>query len=112
MPYCQEWKDTVYHEFDDYMNNMPVDLNNVHVSEDDETDPLKRLEVLVGTLKPHYYHTDQWTLDEANLTLTRAHKRTRRSLFTPDASTCPVPLGGLLGRRVPFVSEKDELFSR
>eukprot|EP00435_Cladocopium_sp_Y103_P050723 s1925_g15.t1 len=78
VPYCQEWKDTVYHEFDDYMNNMSVDLNNVYVTADEETDPLKKLETLVSTLKPHYYHTDQSTLDEANLTLTRTHKRTRR----------------------------------
>ena len=103
VPYCQEWKDTVYHEFDDYMNSMSVDLSNVHVTANEETDPLKKLETLVSTLKPHYYHTDQWTLDEANLTLTRTHKRTRRSLFTPDASTCPVPLDRLIGRRVTFV---------
>ena len=96
VPDCQEWKDTVYHEFDDYLNNMFVDLNNVHVSADEETDPLKKLETLVSTLKPHYYHTDQWTLDEANLTLTRAHQRTRRSLFTPDAPTCPAPLDRLI----------------
>ena len=85
------------------MNNMFVDLNNVHVTADEETDPLKKLETLVSTLKPHYYHTDQWTLDEANLILTRAHQRTRRSLFTPDAPTCPVPLDRLIGRRVTFV---------
>ena len=78
-------------------------MNNVHVTADEETDPLKKLETLVSTLKLHYYHTDQWTLDEANLTLTRTHTRTRRSLFTPHTPTSPVPLDRLIGRRVAFV---------
>ena len=85
------------------MNSVSLDLSSVHVTVDEGTDPLKKLEPLVSTLRPHYYHTDQWTLDEANLTLTPTHNRTRRSLFTPDASTCPVPLDRLIGRRVTFV---------
>ena len=57
------------------------------------------VEQLINALKPTYYHTDVWQLDEANCTLTRVHKRPRRAFFTPERSDCPVPLDRLNGQR-------------
>ena len=54
---------------------------------------------MINALKPTYYHTDVWQLDEANYTLTRVHKRPRRAFFTPERSDCPVPLDRLNGQR-------------
>ena len=67
--------------------------------EDDST-PLERLNTLINALKPKYYHTDEWILDEGSHTVTRIHKRPRRSMFTPERSDCPVPLNCLNGTRV------------
>ena len=63
------------------------------LSEDDST-PLDRLNTLINVLKPKYYHTDEWILDEGNHAVARMHKRPRRSMFTPERSDCPVPLNG------------------
>ena len=66
----------------------------------DDSTPLDRLNTLINVLKPKYYHTDEWILDEGNHTVTRIHKRPRRSMLTPERSDCPVPLNRLNGTRV------------
>ena len=65
-------------------------------------DAVEQLKALINAVKPTYYHTDVWQLDEVHHTLTRIHKRPRLAFFTPERSDCPVPLGRVNGQRTIF----------
>ena len=86
---------------DEYMNTLGVDLKSVDVPPTDPgIDAAEQLKTLINTIKPKYYHTDSWQLDEANRTLTPIHKRPRRTKFMPDRSDCPVETDRLTGTRI------------
>ena len=51
---------------------------------------------LPSNIQPKYCHTDTWQLDEANCTLTRIHKRPRRTI----GQTAPVEMDRLTGIRI------------
>ena len=85
----------------EYMNTLGVDLNSVGVPPTDPgTDAVEQLKTLINTIQPKYYHTDSGQLDEANCTLTRIHKRPRRTKFMPDRSDCPGEMDRLTGTRI------------
>ena len=71
----------VEQELDQYMNTLDIDMSKVPELPTG-VDAVEQLKALINALKPTYYHTDVWQLDEANCTLTRVHKRARRALFT------------------------------
>ena len=69
--------------FEEHMRELSTELSMSHVTTEESTvvtqdDPLEKLESLFGTIKPKYYHVDEWQLDEANYKLVRIHKRPRR----------------------------------
>ena len=99
--YDTESMSTCERALDEYMNTLGVDLNSVDVPPTDPgTDAVEQLKTLINTIQPKYYHTDSWQLDEANCTLTRIHKRPRRTKFMPDRSDCPVEMDRLTGTRI------------
>ena len=83
---------------DQYMSTLGIDMTKVPELPTG-VDAVEQLKALIHALKPTYYRTDVWQLDEANCTLTRVHKRPRRALFTPERSDCPVPMERLNGQR-------------
>ena len=98
IPYCTE-HDASVQRLNDHMDALrantalgPADS----LSEDDST-TLDRLNALINVLKSKYYHTDEWILHEGIHSVTRIHKRPRRSMFTPERSDCPIPLNRLTG---------------
>ena len=87
------------------MRELSTELSHITTEESTvvtQDDPLEKLESLIGTIKPKYYHVDEWQLDEANYKLVRIHKRPRRSLFTPGPG-CPVELNQLSGVRTTYL---------
>ena len=91
--------------FEEHMRELSTELS--HVTTEESTvvtpdDPLEKLESPIGTIKPKYYHVDEWQLDEASYKLVRIHKRPRRSLFTPGPG-CPVELNQLSGVRTTYL---------
>ena len=99
--YDTESMSTCERALDEYMNTLGVDLNSVGVPPADPgTDAVEQLKTLINTIQPKYYHTDSWQLDEANCTLTRIHKRPRRTKFMPDRSDCPGEMDRLTGTRI------------
>ena len=101
VPYHTDMKE-VEQELDQYMNTLDIDMSKVPELPTG-VDAVEQLKALINALKPTYYHTDVWQLDEANCTLTRVHKRARRALFTPERSDCPVPMERLNGQRTTYL---------
>ena len=102
--YDTESMSTCERALDEYMNTLGVDLNSVDVPPTDPgTDAVEQLKTLINTIQPKYYHTDSWQLDEANCTLTRIHKRPRRTKFMPDRADCPVEMDRLTGTRITTI---------
>ena len=101
VPYHTDMKE-VEQELDQYMNTLDIDMSKVPELPTG-VDAGEQLKALINALKPTYYHTDVWQLDEANCTLTRVHKRSRRALFTPERSDCPVPMERLNGQRTTYL---------
>ena len=97
VPYHPDMK-IIEEELDQYMSTLDIDMSKVP-EPPTGVDAVEQLKTLINTLKPMYYHTDVWQLDEANYTLTRVHKRPRRAFFIPEQSDCPVPLDRLNGQR-------------
>ena len=97
VPYHSDMK-IAEEEMDQYMNTLDIDMSKIP-GLPTGVDAVEQLKTLINALKPTYYHTDVWQLDEANHTLTRVHKRPRRAFFTPQRSDCPVPLDRLNGQR-------------
>ena len=97
VPYHTDMKE-VEQRLDQYMSTLDIDMSKVPELPTG-VDAVEQLKTLINALKPTYYHTDVWQLDEANHTLTRVHKRPRRAFFTPQRSDCPVPLDRLNGQR-------------
>ena len=62
---------------------------------------------LINALKPKYYRTGVWQLDEAFYTLTRVRKCPPSAFFTPERSDCPVPLDRLNGHRTIYLDYGD-----
>ena len=101
VPYHTDMKE-VEQELDQYMNTLDIDMSKVPELPTG-VDAVEQLKALINALKPTYYHTDVWQLDEANCTLTRVHKRARRALFTPERSDCPDPMERLNGQRTTYL---------
>ena len=97
VPYHPDMK-IVEEELDQHMSTLDIDMTKVPELPTG-VDAVEHLKSLINTLKSTRYHTDVWQLDEANHTLTRVHKRPRRTFFTPESSDCPVPCDRLNGQR-------------
>ena len=97
VPYHPDMK-MVEEELDQYMSTLDIDMSKAPELPTG-VDVVEQPKTLINALKPTYYHTDVWQLDEANYTLTRVYKRPRRAFFTPERSDCPAPLGRLNGQR-------------
>ena len=106
VPYHSDMK-IAEEEMDQYMNTLDIDMSKIPELPTG-VDAVGQLKTLINALKPAYYHTDVWQLDEANHTLTRVHKRPRRAFFTPQRSDCPVPLDRLNGQRTIHLDYKRE----
>ena len=101
VPYDAEQMTHCEQALEEYMNTLDVDLNAVDIpAVDPGTDAVEQLKTLINAIQPRYYHTDTWQLDEANCTLTRIHKRPRRTKFVPDRSDCPVGIDKMTGIRI------------
>ena len=106
VPYHPDMK-IVEEQLDQYMSTLDIDMTNIPELPTG-VDAVEQLKSLINPLKPTYYHTDVWQLDEANYTLTRVHKRPRRAFFTPERSDCPVPIDRLNGQRTTYLERKQQ----
>ena len=75
--------------FEEHMRELSTELSMSHVTTEESTvvtqdDPLEKLESLFGTIKPKYYHVDEWQLDEANYKIGENSQATKKKILFLD----------------------------